>query len=81
MGLYLDPEGKLRLKSFSSATRGTKGVIKIEFETDDLDELGFFLASLARLADQQKLEANLKRKTAQKPKLLALPKPEATHGY
>lgn len=79
MGLYLDPEGKMRLKSFSSATRGTKGVIKIEVETDDLDELGFFLGSLARLAQQQKLEADLKRAAGKKPKLLALPKPEADH--
>lgn len=81
MGLYLDPEGNLRLKSFSSSTRGTKGVIKIEVETDDLDELGFFLGSLARLAAQQKLDADMKRKAPQKPKLLALPKPEATHGH
>lgn len=76
MGLYLDPQGKMRLKSFSSATRGVKGVVKIEVETDDMDELGFFLGSLARLAERQSREADLKRKAAKKPKLLALPKPE-----
>ena len=76
MGLYLDPEGRVRLKSFSSATRGTKGVIKIEIETDDLSELGFFLSSLSRLQEQQKLEAELRRKAVKKPKLLALPAPD-----
>lgn len=77
MGLYLDPEGSFRLKSFSSASRGTKAAIKIEVETDNLDDLGFFLSSLARLQEQQKREAAAKRKPVEKPKMLALPKPGA----
>lgn len=77
MGLYLDPEGSFRLKSFSSASRGTRATIKIEVETDNLDDLGFFLGQLARQQEQQKLEAAAKREASKKPKLLALPKPEA----
>ncbi|WP_054007865.1 hypothetical protein [Cypionkella psychrotolerans] len=76
MGLYLDPEGSFRLKAFSSASRGTKATIKIEVETDDLDDLGFFLGSLARLQEQQKQAVVVKREAAKKPKMLALPKPE-----
>lgn len=76
MGLYLDPEGSFRLKSFNSATRGTKGTIKIEI--DDLRDLGYFLTSLLRLQDEQKKhDAAVKREAAKKPKMLALPKPGA----
>jgi len=70
-----------RLKSFSSTTKGTKGVVKIEVEIDDLYELGFFLRSLADTEAEQKCRAAEARKPkakpeARKPRQLALPAPQ-----
>jgi len=68
----------LRLKSFSSTTKGTKGVVKIEVEIDDLYELGFFLRSLADTEAEQKRKAAEARKPkpeARKVRQLALPAP------
>ncbi len=71
MGLYLEPYSPIRLKSFSSSVRGGKATIRVELETEDMNELGFELSSLKLL--QQKQMAEGKRKPAR----LALPKPEA----
>lgn len=76
MGLYLT-EGQ-RLKSFTSTTRGTKGIVKIEVEFDDLWELGYFLRGLAEAEAEQKRKAAEARKpkAAKKtPAQLALPAP------
>lgn len=76
--LYLDPEGGCRLKSFTSSSRGEKALIKIEIELSDLSELGYALTRLQRQMEEQKA-ADLARRQAAKPRprLLALPKPEA----
>lgn len=71
MSFYLsgEPEESLRLKSFSSSSRGGKATIRIELETSDFDDLGYALGRLAKVQDGQK----------RKPKAairLALPKPE-----
>jgi hypothetical protein len=76
--LYLDPDKGLRLKSFSSSSRGDKGLIKLEIEVNDLSELGFELSCLQRQMAKQKAADLAKREAAKaRPKLLALPKPEA----
>ena len=71
MSFYLsgEPEESLRLKSFSSSSRGGKATIRIELETSDFDDLGYALRMLVSVQDGQK----------RKPKAvtrLALPKPE-----
>ena len=70
----------MRLKSFSSATKGTKGTVKIEVEIDDLWDMGFFLRELAQLDAKQKAKVVEARKPKAKPeprqqKQLALPAP------
>ena len=75
--LYLRDNGPFRLKSFSSSTKGTKGVIRIEVECDDLRELGYELGHLAEIeakqrAATQRVEA---AKRTPKEKFLALPAP------
>lgn len=70
MALYLEPFSTIRLKSFSSSTRGGKAVIKIELETEDMHDLGYELERLKHLQASQAAES--KRKTTR----LALPKPE-----
>lgn len=76
--LYLDPESGFRLKSFSSSSRGDKGLIKLEVEVSKLRELGYALSRLQRQMEEQEAADLAKRETAKKrPKLLALPKPEA----
>lgn len=69
--LYLEPDSPIRLKSFTSASRGGKATIRIELETADMSQFGYFLQSLGRLQQEQKVPPP-------KPKTrLALPKPEA----
>lgn len=68
----------MRLKSFSSTTKGTKGTVKIEVEIDDLWDMGFFLRELAQLDAKQKAKAAEARKPKAKPaklQQLALPAP------
>lgn len=75
--LYLDPESGFRLKSFSSSSRGDKGLIKLEVEVSNLREIGYALSRLQRQMEEQKAADLAKRKAAKaRPKLLALPKPE-----
>jgi predicted DNA-binding protein len=71
MGLYLPPNSTIRLKAFSAMTRGGKAVIKIELETEDMNDLGFELDALKRLQAAQ--AAEVKRKRGR----LALPHPDA----
>lgn len=76
--LYLDPESGFRLKAFSSSSRGDKGLIKLEIEVSNLREIGYALSRLQRQMEEQKAADLAKREAAKKrPKLLALPKPEA----
>jgi len=76
--LYLEPDGHMRLKSFSSSSRGDKALIKIEVEVSELREMGYALSRLQRQMEEQKAADLAKREAAKKrPKLLALPKPEA----
>lgn len=72
MGLYLYPDERIRLKSFSGISKGAKATIRIELETDDMAAFGYFLDGLRRLKEEQAAA------TQPKPKVrLALPKPEA----
>ena len=69
---------KLRLKSYSSSTTGTKGTIRIVLETSDLFELGFALRQLGEVQKGQRRKPEPKPKPkpkAEKPTLLALPAP------
>lgn len=76
--LYLDPESGFRLKAFSSSSRGDKALIKMEVEVSELREMGYALSRLQRQMEEQKAADLAKREAAKKrPKLLALPKPEA----
>ena len=65
-------DAKLRLKSFSSSSRGEKMIIKIEVETSDAGEFGWALQCLAEVQKGQRT------KPAPKPKAkpLALPAPQ-----
>lgn len=65
-----DYASKLRIKSFSSSSRGGKSTIKIEVETEDPFELGYALQKLSEVQKGQRTKP-----PARKP--LALPKPEA----
>lgn len=71
------PGEPLRIKSFSSSTKGTKGSIRIELETSDLSALGYALASLdeTQKGQRTKPKPELKAKVA-KPAPLALPSPQ-----
>ena len=67
---YLSSDGPFRVKSVTSSTRSGKAVIRIELETDKLQELGYALENLMAVQAAQR---------APKPKptrLLALPSPE-----
>lgn len=68
--IYFDRE--LRLKSYKSATSGTRSTITVVIETDSLDAQWHLLRQLAGQAITQ-------RKTKQ-PKQLALPAPETFNG-
>lgn len=71
------PDDPLRVKSFSSSTKGTNGSIRIELETSDLSELGYALRMLdeTQKGQRAKPKPEPKAKVA-KPKLLALPAPQ-----
>ncbi|WP_353429470.1 hypothetical protein [Paracoccus denitrificans] len=78
------PEAELRLKSFSSSSRGTRMTIRIEVETSDPFEFGYALRNLAEVQKGQRAKPK-KTKPTPKPKVkplalpapqLALPKPE-----
>jgi len=69
MGLYLNEHW--RLKAYSSTTKGGKSLVRIEVETEDFQELGFFLSTLSDIERTQKRNA---RKRS--PALLALPAPD-----
>ncbi|MDD2870106.1 hypothetical protein [Neomegalonema sp.] len=58
-----------RLKSFSGATKGAEGVIKIEISTSDLGEFGYSLRRLAELEQEQKQEEARRRADARRQKL------------
>lgn len=76
MSFYLfgTPDEALRLKAFSSVSRGGKCTIKIEIETTSPYHMGYALEQLAEVQAGQKVVA---QKSAPKPKApLALPKPE-----
>lgn len=63
------PEAELRLKSFSSSSRGTRMTIRIEVETSDPLDFGFALQALTEVQRGQ-------RAKPEKPKPLALPAPQ-----
>jgi len=63
------PEESLRLKSFSSTSRGGKATIRIELETCDFDDMGYALRCLTKVQEGQKRKPNAATR-------LALPKPE-----
>ena len=71
--LYGEPDAVLRLKAFSSSSRGGKFSIRIVVETDDPTKFGFALADLAEVQKGQKAKPAPKRPAQ---KLLALPAPE-----
>lgn len=77
MSFYLfgKPDERLRLKSYSGASRGGKSIIKIEIEVDDLALFGFALADLANVQAGQRAMSQ-KRKPQSKAKPLALPAPQ-----
>lgn len=79
MSIYIfdDPECHLRIKSFSSTTRGEKATIRIELDVSDLSWLGYTLKELAKTqkAQRQKPKAAPKPKVATS-RLLALPAPQ-----
>lgn len=75
---------KLRLKSYSASTKGTRSTITIVVETDDHFELTYALRSLAQLDAEQNQKATAAKRAAAaekvKPKQqaqtrLALPPP------
>ena len=72
--LYLNSD-ELRLKSFSSSSRGGNALIKIEIEVRDLSAIGYALSRLQRLMEEQKAADRATSTANTKPKLLALPKP------
>lgn len=68
-------DSELRIKSFSSSTRGEKATIRIELELTDLSWLGY---TLKELADTQKSQRQKPKPVpkAKAPKPLALPAPQ-----
>lgn len=72
--LSSEPDSKLRLKSFSSASRGGKSTISIVIETVDPWELGYALHALAQVQAGQKVRPP-KPEPKPKTKPLALPAP------
>lgn len=69
-----DHDERLRLKSFASSSSGTKTTIRIVIECDDLREAAYALQRLADVQAEQKANRAAK---ARRPKMLALPAPEA----
>lgn len=60
----------MRVKSVTSSTRGGKGTIRIELETNDLPEMGY---ALERINEVQTAQATPKGRLAKRQ--LALPAP------
>lgn len=69
--LFREPDEALRMKSYTSSSRGTKMTIRIEVETSDPFSYGYALGQLAEVHKGQ-------RTKPAKPKapLLALPAPQ-----
>ena len=72
-----DPESPLKIKSFSSTTRGEKATIRLEIDITDLSWLGYTLKELAEVQKEQRRKPKPapKAKPA-KQKMLALPAPQ-----
>lgn len=68
------PEERLRLKSFTSTSRGAKTTLKIELVSDDPYAVAYALENLAAVAEAQK-PVKPTRRQPEKPKPLALPAP------
>lgn len=60
MGLYLNEHWRLR--SFSGNSKGGKSTIRIEIETVDCAEFGFFLSGLAEIERRQTVKPPPKRR-------------------
>ncbi|GHC22453.1 hypothetical protein GCM10007291_22390 [Gemmobacter nanjingensis] len=74
--LFGSHDEKLRLKSFSSSTNGTKGTIRITLETSSMFELGCALEELRNVQKGQREKPKPQPKPkAAKQKVLALPPP------
>lgn len=75
--LFGRPDDKLRLKSVSSSSNGTKGTIRITLETSSMLDFGFALEELrgVQKGQREKRKPEPKPKAA-KPKVLALPAPQ-----
>lgn len=74
--LFGSHDEKLRLKSFSSSTSGSKGTIRITLETSSMFELGFALEKLREVQKGQREKPKPEPKPmAVKQKVLALPPP------
>ena len=72
-----NPESYLKVKSFSSSTRGEKAVIRLELEVSDLSWLGYTLKELAEIQKEQRRKPKPEPKAkAAKQKPLALPAPQ-----
>lgn len=72
--LFGEPDESLRLKSYTSSSRGEKMTIKIELETGDHFTLGYTLQKLAEVQKGQRAKPE-KPKPKPKAKPLALPAP------
>lgn len=74
--LFGGHDEKLRLKSFSSSTNGTRATIRITLETSSMYDLAYALEKLREVQNSQreKPKPEPKPKTA-KQKVLALPAP------
>ena len=70
-----DPESRLKIKSFSSSTRGEKATIRLELEVTDLSWLGYTLKELAEVQKEQRRKPKPEPK-AKVAKPLALPAPQ-----
>lgn len=70
-----DPESYLKLKSFSSTTRGEKATIRLEIDVTDLSWLSYTLKELAKVQKEQRQRPKpVPKAKAAKP--LALPAPQ-----
>lgn len=79
MSFYLcgTPGEQLRLKSFSSVSRGGKCTIRIEIETTSPYHMGFALDELARVQAGQRLAVAKPGKNSEAERL-ALPAPDGS---
>lgn len=71
-----------RLKSFTSSTKGTSSVVRIEITVSDPLELGYLLRELQVIqAKQKEADRPSKPKAADKRHQLALPAPRLALTY